>query len=94
MPAQHSEMPPTRRPHQVTSIVYGALLLVALLHLLSSLPFFYQLIASYQQASTVYRLNAISDELYKAVNNLGVERGRTNVVLQDAGPVTQTEVNR
>ncbi|MDY0383764.1 ATP-binding protein [Trichlorobacter sp.] len=94
MPAQHSEMPPTRRPHQVTSIVYGALLLVALLHLLSSLPFFYQLIASYQQASTVYRLNAISDELYKAVNNLGFERGRTNVVLQDAGPVTQTEVNR
>lgn len=94
MPAEHSETPPPRHPHQVTSIVYGALLLVALLHLLSSLPFFYQLSLSYRQASTVFRLNALSDELYTAVNHLGFERGRVNVVLQDAGPVAQMEANR
>jgi len=94
MPAQHSKTSAISGPHKVTTIVYSALLLVALLHLLSSLPFFYQLSLSYRQASTVYRLNALSDELYAAVNHLGFERGRVNVVLQDAGPVAQTEANR
>ena len=94
MPEQQTEAPSTRRPRKVSTIVYTALLMVALLHLLSSLPFFYQLALSYRNANAVYRLNAISDELYKAVNNIGFERGRVNVVLQDAGPVAQTQGNR
>jgi len=94
MPEQRSETPPPRRLNKVSTIIYSALLLVAVLHLLSSLPFFYQLNLSYQQANAVYRLNTISDDLYKAVNNIGFERGRVNVVLLDAGPVAQTEANR
>ena len=39
-------------------------------------------------------LNEVSDDLYTAVGNLGFERGRVNVVLNDVGPVQKMEANR
>ena len=88
--------PPKRsgRKTGVTTIIYAALMLIVVFHLLSSLPSLYHVYRTYQQADMVYRLNEVSDELYVAVNNLGFERGRVNVVLLDAGPVADMEKNR
>jgi len=85
--------PPKRsgRKTGVTTIIYAALMLIVVFHLLSSLPSLYHVYRTYQQADMVYRLNEVSDELYVAVNNLGFERGRVNVVLLDAGPVADME---
>ncbi|QOX79637.1 response regulator [Trichlorobacter lovleyi] len=90
---QDVSRPAGRRLH-LSSIVYTALCMVALLSLLSSLPSLYHSYRSYEQANNVYLLNNISDDLYAVVNNLGFERGRVNVVLNDAGPVKGMEANR
>ena len=82
------------RISRVSTIMYAALTAVALLHLLSSIPSLYNSYQAYQQASTVYRLNSINDDLYAAVDNLGFERGRVNVVLNDAGPLDLMAKNR
>jgi len=82
------------RISRVSTIIYAALTAVALLHLLSSAPSFYNSYKAYQQANTVYRLNSINDDLYGAVDNLGFERGRVNVVLNDAGPLELMAKNR
>jgi len=89
----HMNEPPKRsgRKTGVTTIIYAALMLIVVFHLLSSLPSLYHVYRTYQQADMVYRLNEVSDELYVAVNNLGFERGRVNVVLLDAGPVADME---
>jgi len=94
MQENQSSIPPTRHGLRVTTIVYSALFLVALLTLISSLPGLYHSYRSYQQANSVYLLNDISDDLYTTVNNLGFERGRVNVVLNDAGPVEKMAPNR
>ncbi len=75
-------------------ILYSALCGIAILHLLSSLPPLYQSYTLYQQANRVHLLNDVGDDLYAAVDNLGFERGRVNVVLTDAGPVDKMENNR
>ena len=49
---------------------------------------------SYELAVHAEELNRVSDALFKAVANLGFERGRVNVVLNDAGPPSATEKNR
>jgi len=82
------------RISRVSTIMYAALTAVALLHLLSSIPSLYNSYQAYQQANTVYRLNNINDYLYAAVDNLGFERGRVNVVLNDAGPLELMAKNR
>ncbi|MDD2502196.1 MAG: HAMP domain-containing protein, partial [Geobacter sp.] len=82
------------RISRVSTIIYAALTAVALLHLLSSVPSLYSSYKAYQQANTVYRLNSINDDLYDAVDNLGFERGRVNVVLNDAGPLELMAKNR
>ncbi|MDD2501724.1 MAG: histidine kinase dimerization/phospho-acceptor domain-containing protein, partial [Geobacter sp.] len=92
----HSDAPPVQRSRisRVSTIIYAALTAVALLHLLSSVPSLYSSYKAYQQANTVYRLNSINDDLYDAVDNLGFERGRVNVVLNDAGPLELMAKNR
>ncbi|ACD96395.1 ATP-binding protein [Trichlorobacter lovleyi] len=85
---------PLGRRLRLTTIVYTALAVVAFLSLLSSLPALYHSYKAYEQANNVYLLNNISDDLYAVVNNLGFERGRVNVVLNDAGPVKGMEANR
>lgn len=78
----------------VTTIIYTALLLIAILHLVSSLPSLYHAYDAYQLADRVYQLNDINDDLYAAVDSLGFERGRVNVVLNDAGSPERMEENR
>jgi len=56
----------------VTTIIYAALTLIVVFHLLSSLPSLCHAYRTYQQADMVYRLNEVSDDLYAAVNNLGL----------------------
>ena len=82
------------RISRVSTIMYAALTTVALLHLLSSIPSLYNSYKAYQQANTVYHLNSINDDLYAAVDNLGFERGRVNVVLNNAGPLELMAQNR
>ena len=83
-----------KKTELVAFVLFSSLALVAFLHLLSSLPSLYNSYQAYQQAKHVYRLNDINDDLYVAVNNLGFERGRVNVVLNDAGPIDGMEKNR
>ena len=65
-----------------------------MLHLLSSLPGLYRSYRSFQQANHIFFFNDVSDDLFTAVGNYGFERGRVNVVLNDAGPVQKMESNR
>ena len=70
------------------------LFLIIFLHLVSFIPTFHRSITDYRQAERVILLNDVGDELYTAVGNYGFERGRGNVVLNDAGPVEKMEENR
>jgi PAS domain S-box-containing protein len=83
-----------RNNFNVKRIIFFTLFSVIILHLLSSIPSIYRSFEDYNQASKVKFLNDVSDDLYKAVENYGFERGRVNVVLNDAGPVEKMENNR
>ncbi len=48
----------------------------------------------YRQSSRVYSLNAIADNLFQAVRHYGFDRGRTNVVLNNDGPLERMAGNR
>jgi len=78
----------------VKSIVLLGMVAIILLHLLATLPGLYRSYVSFQQANHIFFLNDISDDLFTAVGNYGFERGRVNVVLNDAGPVEKMESNR
>lgn len=78
----------------VKTIVFFILFAILFLHLVSLIPTLHRLIKDYQQARNVFFLNGVSDDLYAAVGNYGFERGRVNVVLNDAGPVENMEENR
>ncbi len=90
----HERTLQTNRKTGVTTIICTALTLIIVFHLLSTLPSLYDSYRSYQHANRMYLLNEVSDDLYAAVNNLGFERGRVNVVLLDAGPVAGMKKNR
>lgn len=79
---------------QIKTIIFIALLAIIVLHLFSSLPGLYRTVVSLQNARRVSFLNEVSDHLFTAVGNYGFERGRVNVVLNDAGPVAGMEKNR
>lgn len=79
---------------QVKTILSLALCAVFLLHLASLIPTLYNSITDYRRAKRVAFLNGVSDDLYTAVGNYGFERGRVNVVLNDAGLVEKMETNR
>jgi PAS domain S-box-containing protein len=83
-----------RKILHVKTIISAALIAVVLLHFLSSLPALYRSYEAYQRAKRVDYLNDVSDHLFTAVANYGFERGRVNVVLNDAGPVANMEKNR
>jgi HAMP domain-containing protein len=78
----------------VKHVIFLSLFAIVFLQLISSLPGLYRSIVTYQQAQSVYFLNDVSDDLFTAVGNYGFERGRVNVVLNDAGPVEKMEGNR
>ena len=78
----------------VGGVIFFALLIILLLHLFSAARIFSNAIADYNQAKQIFFLNDISDDLYTAVGNFGFERGRVNVVLNDAGPVEGMTDNR
>ena len=78
----------------VRTIISFTLSAILFFHLVSSIPTLYRSIKDYQQAERVFFLNDVSDDLYTAVGNYGFERGRVNVVLNDAGPVDKMEENR
>ncbi len=78
----------------VKTIISFALFAILFLHLVSFIPNLRSSIKDYQQAKRVFFLNDVSDDLYTAVGNYGFERGRVNVVLNDAGPVEGMEENR
>ena len=67
--------------------------MVALL-LLYSLGSLAGALSEYRQANRIFGYNEVSDLLYTAVDKFGFERGRTNVVLNDAGPPEGMEANR
>jgi len=79
---------------RIRTILTAALILVAILHTLSAIPALLKGYDDYRQARDVEHLNGITDDLYTAVHNFGFERGRVNVVLNDAGPVEGMEENR
>ncbi len=83
-----------KRSFRVKTFIFLTLLAILLLHLLSFVPILLDSIADYRSAKYVFFLNEISDNLYTAVGNLGFERGRVNVVLNDTGPVDEMEANR
>lgn len=85
---------PGRKIFYVRSILFSALVAIVVFHLLSSLPGLYRSFEDYRQARRVSFLNDVSDDLFTAVGNFGFERGRVNVVLNDAGPVENMEKNR
>ena len=76
----------------VKSIVILGMVAIILLHLLTSLPGLYRSYRSFQQANHIFFLNDISDDLFTAVGNYGFERGRVNVVLNDAGPIEKNGI--
>lgn len=51
-------------------------------------------LSQYRQSKKVYLLNSIADNLFQAVRHYGFDRGRTNVVLNDAGPLDKMAANR
>nr|WP_320192615.1 HAMP domain-containing protein [uncultured Desulfobacter sp.] len=81
-------------PRQIKKILFASLLAIIVLYILSSFPGLYRSLESLQSAKRVSFLNNISDYLFTAVGNYGFERGRVNVVLNDAGPVENMEANR
>jgi len=82
------------RRFNVKAIVLSGMIAIILLHLLSSLPGLYRSYRGFRQANHVFFFNDISDDLFTAVGNYGFERGRVNVVLNDAGPVKRMASNR
>ena len=78
----------------VRTIVFTGMIAIISLHLLTSLPGLYRSYKSFQQANHTFFFNDVSDDLFTAVGNYGFERGRVNVVLNDAGPVKKMESNR
>ncbi|MFH2091214.1 MAG: PAS domain-containing protein [Pseudomonadota bacterium] len=78
----------------VKHIIYAALFVIVFLHLISSLPGLYRSLKTHYQAQSISFLTDVSDDLFAAVGKLGFERGRVNVVLNDAGPVEEMEGNR
>jgi PAS domain S-box-containing protein len=79
---------------QIKTIIFASLISIVMLHLLSALPALYRSFMLYRQAEQVNYLTDVSDDLFTAVGNYGFERGRVNVVLNDAGPVSKMEKNR
>ena len=86
--------PKARRRFTVKSIVLSGMIAIILLHILISLPGLYRSYRNFQQANHIFLFNDVSDDLFTAVGNYGFERGRVNVVLNDAGPVKKMESNR
>lgn len=84
----------TGMPRKVKTIILFTFIAALFLHLLSTIPGIYKSYKYYKLATRAYLLNEISDNLYSAVNNYGFERGRANVILNDAGPVVLMEKNR
>ena len=78
----------------IKMIILTGMAAIIMLHLLSSLPGLYRSYRSFQQANHIFFFNDVSDDLFTAVGNYGFERGRVNVVLNDAGPVQKMESNR
>jgi len=78
----------------IRTIIFTALFAVTFMHLISTIPALYHSVKTYKNSREVQYLNDISDNLYTAVGNYGFERGRVNVVLNDAGPVEKMEKNR
>jgi len=79
---------------QIRTILFASLSAIIVLYLFSSFPGLYRSLEGLQSAKRVSFLNDISDYLFTAVGNYGFERGRVNVVLNDAGPVEKMEANR
>lgn len=82
------------RNRSIKTILFVSLLSIIALYLFSSFPGLYRSIQDFQRAKRVSFLNDVSDYLFTAVGNYGFERGRVNVVLNDAGPVEKMEANR
>ena len=77
----------------VRTVIFLSLFAVTFLHLLSSIPALFRSFNSYKQSREVQHLNNVSDNLFTAVGNYGFERGRVNIVLNNAGPVEKMESN-
>ncbi len=75
-------------------VFYSTLIAIAVLHLLSSIPFLKLAWDNFRTAERIKLMNGVSNALFQAVRNYGFERGRVNVVLNDAGPVAKMERNR
>ena len=78
----------------IRSTLLLALGVIALLQTASGVHLILDAWKSYELAVQAEKLNRVSDTLFKAVANFGFERGRVNVVLNDAGPPSGMEKNR
>lgn len=70
------------------------LIMVIVLHIMNSFLIMSRSINDYKESQFIYLMNDISDGLFTAVANYGFERGRVNVVLNDAGNPDGMEENR
>ncbi len=84
----------TNKSINLKTFIISTLITVLFLHFISIIGHIMNSVDNYRQAKHVFMLNETSDDLYKAVGNFCFERGRVNVVLNDAGPVKKMEGNR
>jgi hypothetical protein len=70
------------------------LAMVIILHITNSSFILSRSIGDHKKNKYIYLMNEISDDLFTAVASYGFERGRVNVVLNDAGNPNGMEENR
>ncbi|WP_168203260.1 HAMP domain-containing protein [Oceanispirochaeta crateris] len=73
------------------------ILIIALgiiLRLISSVLIMSRSVNDYKLSKYIYLMNDVSDDLFTAVTNYGFERGRVNVLLNDAGHSEGMEFNK
>lgn len=78
----------------IKSRLVGALTLLAALFLIPTTIQVYQSYLGLAESRLMAELLKTGIDLFQAVRNLGYERGRTNVVLNHAGPLEQMAANR
>ena len=83
-----------RRSIKIRSILLLSLGIMACLQAVTGAESTFDAWKAYTLAAQAERLNKVADHLFTAVANFGFERGRVNVVLSDAGPVSAMDNNR
>ncbi len=82
------------RNNSIKSIFVSILVIILLLQGVNSFVILNRSIKDFRLSQNIFLMNEVSDDLFKAVANLGFERGRVNVVLNDTGDPEGMEGNR